>query len=777
MTEPASTAPSGRPIKRLARLHRSTVIDTAILVAAWLVSSARTFRFGIGFDDVTYTVPAQKVTLEAWRHGRMALWSDTIFGGTPQLGNVQTAALYPGHLLSAPFPDLVGPHVELAVHLLLFGVGFYLLGRRLGFARPAPAAMAVAAMWSGATVFRSTLVVHFPPLAWVPLAALCMHSVVTSQRPRRAVAALAAILWCILVSGHPQSVLMAFTLLGAWAVGLLIEHRQWRRARLFAASGALSLAMAAPVLFALRQSIAAAAAASRDEAVLLSPEFVMPLRVFPRMLLGEPLKQTFVLYGQGERITYAGVTIVALGLIGAVVVALTRRWSLVALALVGAFTATLSLGPRSPTMRFARAFLPGFDQPRVSARWNWVLVMTLIVLAGAGIDRLRKGTYGAGAIAVLAAAAAVALSFFAGVDDGGPTDTLFWLAAVGLVVALALVPQRRFRAALAAAVSLVAVFELGMPLARMIDEGNADVTDTAQLIGPTERWLAMQPGLTLQLINGNQDGPYLVNGLRPNAGTLTGVRTIDGYDGGVSISRRWHAALLQINPTHNDYVFGAQLPYVLDPAAFARLGVHYVLYDPARGPAEDSLPGWQHRPSDGYFQVYENPFWHGEVTAWFQTRQVATPEEAGNTLRISRAAYGEVGFVESDAAVLSCTQPCPPAYFNSTSAYSGDRAAEVQLDAPAIVAFDEQFDEGWQVTVDGKDATVVAVDGMWAGVRVPAGTHHIQLRYAPGWLVPSIVIMVLAWLGAAAICWLPRPLRRERSAPATTHDAPVADTA
>jgi hypothetical protein len=346
---------------------------------------------------------------------------------------------------------------------------------------------------------------------------------------------------------------------------------------------------------------------------------------------------------------------------------------------------------------------------------------------------------------------------------------------------IAVVAQQRARLVAACLLAALAVFELGMPMARMINEGNMDVTDTSELIGPTQRWLATQPGLTQQVINGTLDGRYVVAGLRPNANTLAGVRLLDGYDGGVAISRRWNAALLQISPTHSDaLVLGAQLPEALDPAVFARLGIRYALYDPTRGPAEVSLPGWVLVPerSTGFFQVYENPFWHGSVTAWYGTELVASPEDAGSTLRIDLPAYADLGLVESADAVLACDEPCPPASFDSTSDHSGQRAVDVDLTQPAIVTFDEQFDEGWQVTVDGADATLVAVDGVWAGARVPAGTHRVELTYAPSWVLPSLAIMVLSWLGAAAVCWWPLarwPLRRRRPEPADESPAGTAD--
>lgn len=752
MTDSGSNSAFHRVRARALRIDRSTLVDAAVVLAAWAVGALRIFRYGVGFDDVSYAAPAQQITLEAWRQGRLALWSNTIFGGTPHLGNLQTAALYPGHLLAAPFPDLIGAHVQLAAHLLLFGFGLYLLGRRLGFARPAPTVMAVAAMWSGATIFRAPLLVHFPPLAWVPIAAVCVHAVVTSTRPLRAVAAMAVVVWCILISGHPQSVLMAYTFLGAWALGLIIEHRSWRRIGSLAGAGALSLVLAAPVLFALRQSLAAAADSARDEETLLNPAFLVQLRLFPRIILGEPFTQLNVLLQYGERITFAGVTVVALSLVGAISVALARRWSLVAVALVGVFAASLSLGPRSPTLRFARAFLPGFDQPRASARWNWVLVMAMIVLAGAGIDRLRRGTFRVGGGAVAFAGVLVAIAILVGVEDAGARNTVLWVAITSLVVALSVVANRRRRLVAATLLATLALFELAMPIGRLINEGNSDITETSQLIGPTQRWLAEQTGLTQPVINGDLEGAYVVAGLRPNANSLAGVRMLDGYDGGISISRRWHAALLQVNPSFNDYIFAAQLPPVVRPAEFARLGIRFVLYDPVRGPASTNLPGWVQRDTSGYLQVFENPRWQGDVTAWYATQAVASPEAAGNSLRTQRSQLGEVGLVEDSEWVRSCSEACSPSYFSSRSSQSGQRDADVSLMHDAVVAFNEQFDEGWTVTIDGRNAPVIPVDGVWAGVAVQAGDHHIELRYEPAWVGPSLVLMASGWLGVAALC-------------------------
>ncbi|MBI4884971.1 MAG: hypothetical protein HY826_13050 [Actinobacteria bacterium] len=753
---------------RFDRLRRSitrlVVLDLGVVIAAWGYVAARILRSDVGFDDVTYSTPAQQITLDAWRDGRVALWSTTSFGGTPHFGNPFTAAFYPLHWLAAPFPDLLGTDVELAVHMLIFGVGFYVLGRVLGLARPAPAAMAVAAMWSGTMLIRSTLVSHLPPLAWMPWAAIAIHAVITSERPRRATAALAAVIWLIAIGGHPQMILMTATLLVTWAVGLLIENKQWRRSGHLALAAALAGVTATPLIMAVRAGVAAAADQGRDAAALRPPLYVMPLRDFPRLLLGEPMSGLNVLLGQGERITYAGAAVTALSIIGAVTVIRTRRWSLIGLLSIGGFAASLSLGLRSPTLRFARAFLPGFDEPRVSARWNWVLVMALIVLAGFGIDRLRARPAPVEGITVAAAGAGLALVTVFGIQDGGAANNLLWGSIGALVVVLAVIAHRQTRLAAAALLTALAVFELAVPINWFTHWNGSVITSTNELVGPQEQWLAQQPGLTLAMTNEGFDPYYLVQAMRPNANSIVGVRSIDGYDGGSAISRRWHAGLLQIIPTINDFTFRAQVPLVLEQDAMARLGVHHVMWDPVRGPADVALPGWKYEPIEGRFEIYENTLWRGDAIVWYNTEQVATPEDAGNRLRLDSGGLDEIGLVEDTSAVVSCSGSCVADGYVTTSDYSGHREVAVTASRQAVVALHEQFDEGWTVTVDGHEQRVIAVDGIWAGVVVPAGQHDIVLRYAPSWLWPSMAVMVLGLLAIGGLWSWPERRRAEVAA-------------
>ena len=128
MTDAAECPAPARPWYR-----RGMCVDLAALLVAWAAAAVRVLWSGRGLDDLTYATPAQDVTLAAWANGNLPLWSSGAFGGTPHLGNTQTAALYPLHLLAAPFSDLLGGDVMLIAHVLVFGCGLYLLGRTLGW--------------------------------------------------------------------------------------------------------------------------------------------------------------------------------------------------------------------------------------------------------------------------------------------------------------------------------------------------------------------------------------------------------------------------------------------------------------------------------------------------------------------------------------------------------------------------------------------------------------------------------------------------------------------
>lgn len=731
--------------------HRLGLADLVIGFMALVGAAVRVLGAPPNVDDVTYATPAQQITLAAWSRGELALWSSDAFGGTAHLGNMQTAAWYPLHLVAAPFPDLLGSRVYLTVHLVVFAAGLYALGRVMGLRRPAPIALALIGLWMGTTVARGVLTVHLPPLAWTPAALAAVWWLATTARPVRAAATLGVLLWCVVVSGHPQSVLMAVSLITVWSVGVAAEHRAWRRTPYAVGAAGAAAAMAAPLLLAVADATRGAAHTTRDLSALLPAEYNIPPRVLPLWLLGRPFESVAAIFTQGsERVYYVGATTAALAIIGLGVALRTRRWSLVAVAAFGALAATWSVGPRSPTLRVARALIPGFDQPRVSSRWVWVVAMAMLLLAAAGIDRLRRGRSPRGAAAI----AAVGCAAMVGTLTVFPREhvaALPWLAAGVAVAAGAWAATTRGRWVAASAIALVLVVELAVPLAGHSSNPWRNTSSTDAFDGPAQDVLAGQPGLTVAITNDNFVPPYLVEGMRPNANTLRHIRSIDGYDAGVGISRRWHAALRQVIATISDMPFRGQIPGVVDAETFARLGVRFVLYDPDRGPGEATFPGWQ-LVFSGRFEVWENPLWLGDTVAWYNTLAVDTPEDAGDLLRADDGPLDHTGLVEDAAVSLRCAD-CPPDHFISTTDGDGHRRVTVDVPRDALVAIHEKYDLGWQVTVDGVAVEPTPVDGVWLGVPVPAGRHEVEVRYAPGWVAAAVTVAVGAGVATVAVWW------------------------
>ncbi len=60
----------------------------------------------------------------------------------------------------------------------------------------------------------------------------------------------------------------------------------------------------------------------------------------------------------------------------------------------------------------------------------------------------------------------------------------------------------------------------------------------------------------------------------------------------------------------------------------------------------------------------------------------------------------------------------------------------VETTRPALLVVADAWSPGWQATLDGEPAELLAVAGSFRGVVVPPGAHSVELRYRPrGWLL------------------------------------------
>jgi uncharacterized membrane protein YfhO len=87
---------------------------------------------------------------------------------------------------------------------------------------------------------------------------------------------------------------------------------------------------------------------------------------------------------------------------------------------------------------------------------------------------------------------------------------------------------------------------------------------------------------------------------------------------------------------------------------------------------------------------------------------------------------------------------------------SDRQSVQVEMSAPGLLIFSEVYYPGWEATLDGQRANLVRADGILRGVAVPAGSHRVEMRYAPrslAWglwisgitLVAAVLAGIVGW--------------------------------
>jgi hypothetical protein len=215
-------------------------------------------------------------------------------------------------------------------------------------------------------------------------------------------------------------------------------------------------------------------------------------------------------------------------------------------------------------------------------------------------------------------------------------------------------------------------------------------------------------------------------------------------------------------PTELPFRNSLQLP--VTPESMARLGVRHIMLDKARDPLV-FVPGWDGPVAeDATVGVWENPQWIGDAIAW-PTAVVAGTEEAADLLRTRPDRFDGVAIVDELTLELSCTDPdvagCGATGFELESTRPEHLEVRTDLDRPSVVAVARQALPGWQVEVDGEPAEERIVDGLLLGVEVPAGEHVITWSYRSPWLLPTIVLSMLALAATIALAVVGTVRRRD----------------
>ncbi|MBI4056664.1 MAG: hypothetical protein HY399_03855 [Elusimicrobia bacterium] len=186
-------------------------------------------------DLYGYHYPLKHLVSSRLQEGKLPLWNPYIFGGTPLLGNPQSAIFYPLSLLFYFFPIGSAFGWYSFLHVCLAGLGMYLLLKSQSLARSGALLLAVAYAFSPFLIYRiaqgvPTLLAALSYIPWCWLAFL-------SQRK----GFLAFVFALQFLSGHAQ--FLWINILGLLLGVVLCAG--WRRWSGFLWEGVLGLALVA----------------------------------------------------------------------------------------------------------------------------------------------------------------------------------------------------------------------------------------------------------------------------------------------------------------------------------------------------------------------------------------------------------------------------------------------------------------------------------------------------------------------------------------------------
>ena len=75
----------------------------------------------------------------------------------------------------------------------------------------------------------------------------------------------------------------------------------------------------------------------------------------------------------------------------------------------------------------------------------------------------------------------------------------------------------------------------------------------------------------------------------------------------------------------------------------------------------------------------------------------------------------------------------------------------VEVDGPALLVLRDSFARGWSASVDGRPSRVLRANGKHRAVPVPAGTHVVELGYRPPGLRGGVLLASLSALALGAL--------------------------
>ncbi len=737
-TEPSLTSRRGRPWEWITDLL--LVAGFVAVILHPLVFTAQSLNANADWRDLnTLTQPTLTYTGQALAKGELPLWNPYWFAGYPHMAMPSAGVFYPTTILFGFFSFEVAVKIVVLLHCYLAGAFSYLLGRNT-FGRRLPALYLAFTAIAGDLVIpavRASHVWSLQTLAWFPLAFLFVDRVCRGRGWGSALG-LSLTVALMIFGGDPQACAFGLYFLAAYTVAFFIIARFSGRLALrdvllrgpvAGVAVALGLAIAAIQLIPSRElfaeSVRAHGVSYEHVSFFLEPK--------------AKVVESWLKDDDHWKASAATRTTIALALAGLLFARRAAAWPVFLAA------APCVLYAFMPRWFFDAVIqhLPVYNGVRGSIRmaavaWWAVAYLGAFGMAewtsGAAPDRARRGWMAA----VTLAALAVMTALPALLGDPLPIGRLMACAAgiLGVIVALAARGRPRVWLAGAGVLIAAATFELAWKVNTADNWGG----DNFYRVNPEfETFSASRKDMDRVALVFN---PFA---LRHGAavGMLTGDRVLQGYHG--LVLARYARILDEVGGIHlapldargrlrdtqnfpDDWISPKMLPLI------DLFNVRYIVRVNRRA-GFSSLAPWQAQRfkqiADGEVDVYENSSVLPPVYAIHDVIVCANDEDAIALLRAGRVDIRKQITVTGafDGAGLSAPTAPEPITIRE---YLPERiVVDVDLSTPAVVVFSEMFYPGWHVFVDGVERDILCVNTAFRGVRVEAGRHTIEMRYAP----------------------------------------------
>ncbi|HET6897676.1 MAG TPA: hypothetical protein VFK70_04985, partial [Vicinamibacteria bacterium] len=340
--------------------------------------------------------PMAESFFRAWRAGSRPLWNPWFSFGEPMLANPSAQVLYPPTWLMLAVPPATYYTLYVLAHLALGGLGLYLLGRDLGFARAS--AWVGAAVWtlSGPLLSLVNVWHHLGGACWMPWVILGGRRALAAARLREAA------IWGLVIAaqvlvGSPDLSLLTL-LAAAFCLGpdvVAILRSRPRVAGMLAAGAAIAVTASAgqwlPTLDVARRG-ARLALSSETRGFWSIHPWTVPQVLAPVSwrALPEYSPRAAELYEAWEpflRSLYLGAP--ALALVVAAWAPSRVAWRR-RLTLLGAVAFLLALGRHTPLYGLVTGLLPPLGVLRYPSKFAVLAALAWALLAAVGAEAWRQ---------------------------------------------------------------------------------------------------------------------------------------------------------------------------------------------------------------------------------------------------------------------------------------------------------------------------------------------------------------------------------------------------